>query len=101
MGDTLPNLELELIYESGGALVLEDSPTVTVSIARLNGKTAVKTGVATIADAGNGRAVFAWGGFTFNSPGTYVGQVQVQFSSHPISTQKFLIEVLQKVPGFS
>ena len=99
VGDALPDLQIELDYESGGPVVLTGA-TVTVSIARLKGSSAVKTGTATLTDALNGFAVFSWGAFTFGSPGTYIGQVRVTYSGGaPLSSQKFLIEVAEKVPG--
>lgn len=99
VGDALPDLQIELDYESGGPVVLTDS-TVTVSVARLKGTTAVKTGTALLTDALHGFAVFSWGAFRFGSPGTYIGQVRVTFDGGaPLSSQKFLIEVVEKVPG--
>lgn len=99
VGDALPNLTLEFNYDLGGPVVLTGS-TVTVSISRLKGTTAIKTDTASLTDANHGICVFSWGSFIFNSPGTYVGQARiVDVDGSPLGSQKFLIEVLTKVPG--
>jgi len=100
VGDTLPNLTLNIAYDGGAGAVDLTNATINVSIARLTGKMAIKSGTATLKSAVNGEALFSWGNFTFNSPGTYVGQVRIDFAgTAPLSTQKFLIEVLNRVAG--
>lgn len=99
VGDALPDLQLELDYDSGGPVVLTGA-TVTVAVSRLNGSTTVTSGTASLTDALNGRAIYSWGSFTFNSPGAYIGQCKVTFSGGKTqATQKFLINVSQKVVG--
>jgi len=98
LGDSLPDLTFEIDYDSGGPVVLTGA-TVTCAISRLKGITAAITGTCTLTDANAGICIFSFGAFTFTSPGTYIGQVKITNSTRVLSTQKFLIEVVEKVAG--
>lgn len=98
VGDSLENLQFQFDYEAGGPVVLNAS-TVNVAVSRIKGNTAIFTGTATLTDANNGFAVLDWGSFTFQSPGTYIGQCEIVYAGRSFGTQRFLIEVIEKVAG--
>lgn len=98
VGDSLPDLEIEIDYDAGGPVVLTTA-TVNFAVSRLKGMSSVYTASATITDSNHGFCILSWGSFVFNSPGTYIGQGRITYSGRSISTQKFLIEVREGNPG--
>lgn len=99
VGISLPDLQIEFDYESGGPLVLT-ATTVLVSISRYQGATSVYSSSATLTDANHGFCVFSFGTFVFNSPGLYEGQAKItNAGGRSIHSQKFLIKVENNVSG--
>jgi len=105
VGDTLPDLDIYLSYDSGGYLDLMPSGVAaqcTAYISRYGGTKMVTSGICLVVEAAKGHIALQ-SPYVWRTPGLYEGQVRIRFGTDPpgydyLSSQKFLIHVRKRTP---
>ena len=101
LDEQLPDIIVIVSWDTGGFVdwtEADNNPHLFIARRGSTSNLADITGVATnvVPTRGEQRFIFATNIFT--SPGQYIAQVEGTFSAKTQRTQRFLIEVLEKVP---